>query len=192
MKKTVLIIYFLLTASILFGQTWTLDQAHAQLGFSISHLTVSEVEGTFRSFNATIISSKEDFSDAVIELTADVNSIDTDNEKRDEHLRNPDFFDAAKYPTLIFKSKSFKKVTDKKYKLAGDLTLHGVTKPVELDVTLNGTAIHPYTKKTIAGFKVSGLIKRTDFGISMDTPSAMLGDEVTITANAEFVKGDIN
>jgi polyisoprenoid-binding protein YceI len=184
--------YFLLTASILFGQTWTLDQSHAQLGFSISHLTVSEVEGTFRSFNATIIASKEDFSDAVIELTAEVNSIDTDNEKRDEHLRNPDFFDAAKYPTLIFKSKSFKKVTDKKYKLVGDLTLHGVTKPVELDVTLNGTAIHPYTKRTIAGFKVSGVIKRSDFDISKDTPSAMLGDEVTITANTEFIKGEIN
>jgi polyisoprenoid-binding protein YceI len=192
MKKTVLIIYFLLTASILFGQTWTLDQSHAQLGFSISHLTVSEVEGTFRSFNATIISSKEDFSDAVIELTAEVNSIDTDNEKRDEHLRNPDFFDAAKYPTLIFKSKSFKKLTDKKYKLVGDLTLHGVTKSVELDVTLNGTAIHPYTKRTIAGFKVSGVIKRSDFDISKDTPSAMLGDEVTITANTEFIKGEIN
>ena len=192
MKKIIFSILFLTSSALVFGQTWSLDQSHARLGFSITHMMMSDVEGTFNSFDAKIISSKEDFSDAVIELTAEINSIDTDNEKRDEHLKNPDFFDAAKYPSLIFKSKSFKKVSDKKYKLIGDLTLHGVTKAVELDVTLNGTGVHPYTKKTIAGFKVTGVLKRSDFAISKDTPSAMLGDEVTITANAEFVKGDIN
>ncbi len=192
MKKIIFSVLFLISSALVFGQTWSLDQSHARLGFSITHMMISDVEGTFNSFDARIISSKEDFSDAVIELTADINSIDTDNDKRDEHLKNPDFFDAAKYPSLIFKSKSFKKVSDKKYKLIGDLTLHGITKPVELDVTLNGTGVHPYTKKTIAGFKVTGVLKRSDFAISKDTPSAMLGDEVTITANAEFVKGDIN
>lgn len=192
MKKIIFSVLFLISSALVFGQTWSLDQSHARLGFSITHMMISDVEGTFNSFDARIISSKEDFSDAVIELTADINSIDTDNDKRDEHLKNPDFFDAAKYPSLIFKSKSFRKVSDKKYKLIGDLTLHGITKPVELDVTLNGTGVHPYTKKTIAGFKVTGVLKRSDFAISKDTPSAMLGDEVTITANAEFVKGDIN
>jgi polyisoprenoid-binding protein YceI len=188
MKKTVLFILVLLTGAVAYGQTWTLDKSHAKLGFSITHLLVSEVDGSFNSFDAKIRSSTDDFSDAVIELTADVSSIDTDNDERDEHLRKPDFFDAAKYPTLSFKSKSFKKVADKKYKVKGDLTLHGVTKPVELDVVFNGTAVHPYTKKTIAGFKVSGVLKRTDFAIASETPSAMLSDEVAITTNAEFVK----
>lgn len=191
MKKIIFALSFSLLTVVGFAQTWSLDQSHAKLGFSITHMMVSDVEGSFKSFNASIVSSKDDFSDAVVELTADVNSIDTDNEKRDEHLKNPDYFDAAKYPTMTFKSKSFKKISEKKYKLIGDLTLHGVTKSVELDVTLNGTAVHPYSKKTIAGFKVTGAIKRSDFLISKDTPTAMLSDEVVITANAEFVKGDI-
>lgn len=188
MKKTVLAIAFLLSAIVAFPQTWSLDKGHAKLGFGISHLMVSSVEGNFKSFDAKIISSKEDFSDAVIELSADVNSIDTDNEQRDGHLKGPDFFDAAKYPAMTFKSKTFKKVGDKKYKLGGDLTMHGVTKPVELDVVFNGTAVHPYTKKTIAGFKVSGTIKRSDFAVGTGTPVAVLGDEIAISSNAEFVK----
>lgn len=190
MKKTVLSILMLVTAAISYGQTWTLDKAHSKLGFSITHLLVSDVEGGFNSFDAKITSSKDDFSDAVIELTADVSSVDTDNAERDEHLKKTDFFDAAKYPTLSFKSRSIKKVTEKKYKLKGDLTLHGVTKPVELDVVFNGTAVHPYTKQIIAGFKVSGVLKRTDFAIASEMPSAMLSDEVTIATNAEFVKNN--
>ena len=188
MKKALFFILFVATSASVFAQTWSVDKAHSKLGFSITHLMVSSVEGSFKTFDAKITSSKDDFSDAVVELTADVNSIDTDNEGRDKHLKSPDYFDAATYSTATFKSTSFKKVEDKKYKLIGNLTLHGVTKPVELDVTLNGTAVHPYTKKTIAGFKVSGTIKRTDFAIAPSTPGAALSDEVTISTNAEFVK----
>lgn len=188
MKKNVFALFFLLTGAAAFGQTWSLDKAHAKLGFGVTHLMVSSVEGSFKSFDAKITSSKDDFSDAVVELTADVNSVNTDNDKRDEHLKSPDFFDAAKFSTLTFKSTSFKKVSDKKYKVAGNLTLHGVTKPVELDVILNGTAVHPYTKKTIAGFKVSGVLKRADFGVGAATPGAVVSDEVTISTNAEFIK----
>lgn len=187
--KKILISAFALAASFnTFAQKWTLDESHAKLGFQITHLSISDVDGSFKKTNATITSSKEDFSDAVVELTADVNSIDTDNDQRDTHLKGADYFDAAKYPTLTFKSKSFKKVADKKYKLAGDLSIHGVTKPVELDVTYNGTATHPYTKKTLAGFKITGAIKRKDFGISPGTPDAILSDEVKIIANGEFIK----
>jgi polyisoprenoid-binding protein YceI len=136
---------------------------------------------------ATIAASKDDFSDAVVSMTADVNTVDTDNSDRDAHLKKADYFDAATYPAITFKSTSFKKVSDKKYKVKGDLTLHGVTKAVELDATANiGT--NPMSKKTIAGFKVTGTIKRTDFGIANGTPSAMLSDEVTINANLEFAK----
>lgn len=188
MKKTVSVIFFLLSGAVVFGQTWSLDKAHAKLGFGVTHLLVSTVEGSFKTFDAKITSSKDDFSDAVIELTADVNSIDTDNEQRDGHLKGPDFFDAAKFSTITFKSKSFKKIADKKYKLIGDLTMHGVTKTVELEATLNGTAVHPFTKKTIAGFKVTGTLKRSDFAIGSTTPAAVLSDEVAINTNAEFVK----
>jgi len=167
---------------------WKLDKSHAKLGFSITHLMLSDVEGSFKNVDATIISSKEDFSDAVINLTADVNSINTDDDKRDTHLKSPDFFEVAKYPTLTFKSKSFTKVAGKAYKLTGDLTLHGITKTVVLDVTFNGIGVHPYTKKSVAGFKIKGTINRSDFGIGTKFPSAMLSDEVEIDANAEFIK----
>lgn len=170
------------------AQTWSVDKDHSKLGFSITHLMVSSVEGRFKSFDAKITSTKDDFSDAVVELTADVNSIDTDNESRDKHLKSPDYFDAAQFSQAVFKSTSFRKVSDKKYKMSGNLTMHGITKPVELDVVFNGTAVHPYTKKTIAGFNVSGTIKRTDFDIASSTPSAALSDEVVIATNAEFVK----
>lgn len=167
--------------------TWSLDKAHAKLGFTITHLMVSDVEGWFKTFDAKVTSSKDDFSDAIAEMTADVNSINTDNEQRDKHLKSPDFFDAVKYPAITFISKTFKKVDDKNYKVTGDLTMHGITKTVELDAVCRVGA-NPMSKKTIAGFKITGTIKRSEFGIGALMTSAMLGDEVSIVANAEFIK----
>ncbi|MEI6487426.1 MAG: YceI family protein [Bacteroidota bacterium] len=167
--------------------TWSLDKAHAKLGFTVTHLAVSEVEGWFKKFDATVTSSKDDFSDAIVEMSADVNSINTENDQRDTHLKSPDFFDAAKFGTLTFKSKSFKKVKDNLYKITGDLTMHGVTKSVELDAIAR-TGVHPMTKKNIAGFKISGTLKRSDFAIGASMPTAMLSDEIIIIANAEFAK----
>ncbi len=188
MKKAVLFILMAVSALGVTAQTWSVDKEHSKLGFSITHLMISNVEGSFRVFDAKIVSEREDFSDAVVELTADIASIDTDNEMRDDHLKSPDYFDAAKFSQAVFKSTSFRKVVDRKYKLGGNLTMHGVTKFVELDVTFNGTTVHPYTKKTVAGFKVSGTIRRTDFNIAPSTPGAALSDEVTIETNAEFVR----
>ncbi len=167
--------------------TWTLDKSHARLGFSVSHLTVSDVEGSFKKVDASITTTHNDFSDAVVELTAEVSSVNTDNEQRDKHLLSADFFDAAKYPTLTFKSRSFKKVKDNTYKVTGDLTLHGITKPVELTATAR-SGTNPMSKKPITGFKITGTVKRTDFGIAPSTPGAMLGDEVSLNANAEFTQ----
>jgi polyisoprenoid-binding protein YceI len=188
MKKLIISTFALVVSLTGFAQTWNLDNSHAKLNFSVSHLMISDVDGSFKKISSKITSSKDDFSDAVIEFTADVNTINTENEQRDAHLKGADFFDAAKYGTITFKSKSFKKVADKKYKLVGDLTMHGVTKSVELDVTLNGVAIHPYTKKQVAGFKITGNIKRSDFGIGTATPTNVVGDEVSLTANTEFIK----
>ncbi len=189
MKKLIILTAAVLASYTGFSQTWNLDKSHAKLGFTITHMMVSDVDGSFKNFDAKVTSSKPDFSDAVIELTADVNSINTDNEKRDEHLKAPDFFDAAKYNTLNFKSKSLKKVSGKNYKLTGDLTMHGVTKTVVLDVVFNGTATHPYNKKTVAGFKVKGAIKRSDFKIGTETSTTMLSDEVELNGNIELVQG---
>lgn len=168
--------------------TWTLDKAHAKLGFSISHMSISEVEGSFKSFDVKVVAPGQDFTNAAVELTADVNTINTEDEARDKHLKNEDFFDAPKYPTMTFKSTSFKKKSNTIYEMTGNLTMHGVTKQVKLEVHYGGSGTHPYTKKTIAGFKVKGKIKRSDFNLSPNTPTAVLGDEVTINANMELEK----
>lgn len=167
--------------------TWSLDKAHGKLGFTITHLMVSDVEGWFKTFDAKITTSKDDFSDAVVEMTADVNSINTDNDMRDKHLKSADFFDVAKYPVITFKSKTFKKGIDKNYKVTGDLTMHGITKTVVLDAICKiGT--NPSSKQTIAGFKITGVVKRSDFGIGTSMAASTISDEVSITANAEFIK----
>lgn len=168
--------------------TWNTDPAHSKLTFTVTHMMVSDVEGSFKNFSATINSSKDDFSDAVVNLSADVASISTDNDQRDGHLKSPDFFDAANNPKLTFKSTLFKKTGDKTYKVTGNLTIHGVTKPVTLDATFRGVYTNPMSKKISAGFKVTGTINRKDFGIGTKFANAMVSDEVTITANTEFIK----
>jgi len=187
-KVTVLLAAIALSANV-FSQTWTLDKAHSKLGFSITHLLVNDVDGSFKNVDASITSSKPDFSDAVFSVTAQAASVFTDNDKRDEHLRGTDFFDVEKNPTVTFHSKSLKKAGNNSYTVMGDLTLHGITKPVVLNVSFKGPATHPMTKKTIAGFKVTGTINRTDFKLGDKYPGAMLSEEVALTANGEFEKG---
>lgn len=187
MKKILLFtISAMLTLSSVYAQSWTLDKSHSKLTFTIVHLGISEQEGSFKNFSLKFSATKEDFSDATIELVADVTSINTDNESRDEHLKGVDYFDAVKYPALTFKSKSFTKVAGNTYKLSGDLTIKGITKAFDFDVTYFGTTTHPKTQKRISGFKVTGVINRIDFGVGKS--SASLSDEVTITANVEISK----
>lgn len=190
MKSFIFSVATLLTISASsYGQTWTADKSHAKVGFTVTHLMLTEVDGNFKNYDAKITASKPDLSDAVIELTADVNSINTENDRRDTHLKSPDFFDAAKYPTITFKSTSFKKVEGKKYKLTGDLTMHGVTKPVTLDAVLTGpvTMENPRGKQEKAGLKLSGTIKRSDFGVGSSSV-AVVSDEVELKAAGEFAK----
>lgn len=186
MKKITLLAVAMALSTGLFAQTkWQVDKAHAKVGFTVTHLSLSEVDGNFKKFDASIISSKSDFSDAVFEMTTDVASVSTDNDMRDNHIKSPDFFDAAKYPQITFKSKSITKIDDKKYKLTGDLTMHGVTKQVDLNLTLNGIGKDMRTQKPIAGFKVTGTINRNDFGVG-HMPSTVVSDEIEIRANGEF------
>ena len=190
MKKLSLLVIatsvMLLTSLHAIAQTsWELDKAHARLGFSITHLMISDVEGSFKNFTASIKAPKADFTDAKVELSADVSSINTDNEMRDKHLVSPDYFDAAKFPKLTFVSKSFVKTGGNTYTVTGDLTMHGVTKSVSLTAVAK-TGVNPMSKKNAAGFKITGTVKRSDFDISPKTPNAILGDEIEIIANAEF------
>ena len=166
--------------------TYSLDASHSRLGFTVKHMGISDFNGNFGSFETKITTSKADFSDAVVELSADVNTINTGNEMRDGHLKTADFFDTEKYPKLTFKSTSFKLVKGKQYKIVGDLTLHGVTKKVELDALHYGSIEHPQSKKTVAGFKVTGVVKRSDFGIGAGFPAPGLSDEVNLIADLEL------
>jgi polyisoprenoid-binding protein YceI len=167
--------------------TWTVDKMHSRMGFSINHLGINDIEGEFKTYTCTVSQSKADFSDAVIDVTADINSINTGEEKRDGHLKTPDFFDAAQFGSLTFKSKSVKKVDENTITVKGDLTLHGVTKEVELKMVHKQT-IHPMTKKDVAGFTITGTIKRSEFGIGTKFPAPMLSEEVMLDARGEFTK----
>lgn len=174
--------------TVVTSTTWTYDKNHAKVGFTVTHLLISDVEGYFKKANVTLTTTNADFTDAVVEMTAEAASINTDNEKRDEHLRSADFFDVAQFPTLTFKSTSFKKTnTANTYVVKGNLTMHGITKPVTLSA-LAKTGTHPMNQKAIAGFKITGKLKRSDFGIGGSTPTAIVSDEVLIDANAEFIK----
>jgi len=186
MKKLNIIAALVFIAATANAQVWAVDKAHAKLGFGITHLMISEVDGQFKTYEASITSAKDDFSDAVFDISADIAGIDTDNEGRDKDLQGEGFFDAAKFPKLSFKSKSITKVEGNKYKLVGDLTMRGVTKPITMDVVINGP-IDRRGKKVI-GIKVTGTFNRVDFGVGKPG-GAMLSEEVAIIANGEFVKG---
>lgn len=168
--------------------SWKSDKAHSRLGFSITHLGIADISGSFKNFDVTVNASKDDFSDATFELTADVASINTDVEMRDNHLRTADFFDAEKFPKMTFKSTSLKSDGKNKFKLTGDLTLHGVTKTVTMDLLYRGTIENPMSKTPTAGFQVTGTIKRSDFNLGSGFPPPMLSDEVQIKADGEFAK----
>jgi polyisoprenoid-binding protein YceI len=166
---------------------WVFDKAHSNLNFAIERLMVSDVTGSFQIKEATLNTTGDDFNNASAYLVADVSSIDTDVPDRDTHLQSADMFDVKQYPDAVFRSTSFKKTGDKKYTVAGDLTLHGVTKPVTLEITAN-MGYDDHSKKDLTGMRVAGVIKRSDFGVASSTPAKMLSDEVTITANLVFVK----
>lgn len=180
---------FLMSSSAFAQSTWNVDPAHAKVTFSTVHNTISDVEGLFNTFKANVTASKEDFSDAAFELTVDVKSIDTEIKMRDDHLKSADFFDAEKYPNITFKSTSVEKTDVKnRYKLKGNLTMHGVTKPVTMDLWYRGEITDAQSGNLIAGFQVSGTLNRLDFGVGPKFPAALVSNEVIIKADGEFIK----
>lgn len=189
MKNVFSLLFVALISTSAFAQTsWNVDKAHAKLAFSTVHLGISDVSGHFNEFDATIVAAEEDFSDAVFELTVDVASIDTEVGMRDDHLRSPDFFEVEKYPEMTYKSTSIKKSGQDRYTLTGDLTLHGVTKPVTMELWYRGTITNEQSKAITSGFQVTGIIKRSDFNVGPKFPFGMISDEVAIQADGEFIK----
>jgi polyisoprenoid-binding protein YceI len=172
---------------------WAIDAVHSEVGFKIKHLVISNASGKFTSFEGTIDAEKDDFTDAKITFSADVDSVHTGNEQRDGHLKAPDFFDAAKYPKLSFVSSSFTQKSGSDYILKGDFTMHGVTKPVELAVDFGGIQKDLYGQ-TVAGFEITGKLNRQDFGLVWsgvtETGGLVLGNDIKIHINIEAVKKD--
>ena len=188
MKKiTSILALWIVTLTATAQTTWKADPYHSYLGFNVTHLGIADVPGNFNKYDVTITATKPDFSDAVLEMTAEVGSINTRVDARDNHLKSADFFDAEKFPSMTFKSTSIKKFKKNKYKVTGNLTLHGVTKPVTVDMEYNGTTKNPNAKGApVAGFKIKGKIKRSDFSIGNGFPAPMISDEVVIKAYGEF------
>ena len=170
--------------------TWVVDKPHTNVKFSVAHLVISDVDGNFKSFDGTMESSKADFSDAKITFTADVSSINTDNEMRDNHLKSDEFFNAAKFPQMKFVSTSFTPLGDNKYKLVGNLTIRDVTKSVTFDVKYGGTVAA--MGGTHAGFKATTTIDRFDYNLkwskTTEAGGMVAGKDVEITINADFKK----
>lgn len=170
---------------------WDFDNSHTEVGFEVSHMVIATTSGNFKDFSGTVQSNGNNFENAKIEFTVDINSIDTDNEKRDNHLKSDDFFDAKNHPKMTFKSTSMKAAGKNKYKLTGNLTIRGVTKKVTLDVKLNGTVKDPWGNER-AGFKLTGTVNRFDYGLkwntALETGGLVVSEDVDIIANVELIK----
>ena len=170
---------------------WTLDPTHSELGFKIKHLMISNVSGYFKNFSAEVTTEEEDFSTAQINLTAQMASVSTNNEQRDEHLRRSDFFEVDRFPELRFTSAKIEVIDNETFSVHGHLTLKGVTKPVKLTVEYSGVAKDPWGGER-AGFVVTGKINRSDWGVNfngvMETGGVVLSEEVKIKSELQLVK----
>ena len=195
MKKLIIPIAALLTITTTAQTNWKLDASHSKLGFAITHMMVSETEGKFKIFEGSVNSKSDmDFTDAKIDFVADVASINTEDEKRDGHLKSPDFFDVEKYPKITFKSTSMKPSGkgSTSYVLEGDLTMHGVTKKVKFTaIGASKTVKDPYGNIK-NGFKVTGVISRKDFGLVwnsvLEAGGVAVSEEVRLDINIEITK----
>lgn len=171
--------------------TYKIDPAHSEIHFKVKHLMITTVTGSFSKFDAILTADKEDFTDAKIFFEADIDSITTNSEQRDGHLKSDDFFSAEKFPKLTFESTSFEKTGDEDYKLTGNLTIRDVTKPVVLNVSYEGTVNDPWGQVK-AGFEITGKINRKDFGLSWnaatETGGILLSEEVKLALNVQMTK----
>jgi polyisoprenoid-binding protein YceI len=170
---------------------WTIDPTHSEILFKVKHLMITNVTGSFGVFEGGAETEAEDFTDAKIRFSANTDSIDTNQAQRDAHLKSADFFDAEKFPKLEFVSTSFTKAGGDNYVLKGDITIKGVTKPIELKVEYGGTAVDPYGQ-TKAGFDLTGSLSRKEFGLTWsavtEAGSVVVSDEVKLLVTVQVIK----
>lgn len=171
--------------------TWVIDPSHSEVQFKVKHLVISTVTGSFGKYEGQLETVGDDFTDAKISFSADIDSISTNNEQRDGHLKSAEFFDAESFPTLTFSSTGITKTGDDTYNLVGDLTMHGVTKSVPLKVEYGGQ-MQDFYGQTKAGFELTGTIKRKEFGLTWDgvteAGGVVVSDEVKLVMNIQVVK----
>ncbi|WP_101846817.1 YceI family protein [Halobacillus sp. Marseille-P3879] len=171
--------------------TLTLDKVHSTLDFQIKHMMVSKAKGEFEDFEVDFNGDLENVESASVKVTIPVTSINTGNEDRDGHLRSGDFFEAEKYPNMVFKSKSIKKISDDEYEVTGDFTIKDVTNEETFTVEYNGTSKSPLDGSTVAGFDVSGKVNREAYGMTynaaIETGGMLLGKDVKFEGNFEFI-----
>ena len=170
---------------------WAIDPVHSEIGFKVKHMMFTNVSGKIAKYDASIETDGDEFNNAVIEFSADADSITTANADRDAHLLSPDFFDVTQFPTLSFKATSFAKLDDTDFELTGDLTLHGITKPIKLATEFGGLMKDPWGNIK-AAFSINGKINRKDFGLTwnaaLETGGVLVSDEVKIIADVQLVK----
>lgn len=170
---------------------WVVDTAHSSIDFSVKHMMIAKVKGTFHTFEAQVQADASDLTSAAIRFDIDLNSVDTRNSDRDAHLRSADFFDAEKNPKLVFQATKIVKTGDGEYDVTGDLSLHGVTRPETFEVTFEGSGKDPWGNEK-AGFTATGSIKRSDYGLTynavLETGGVLIGDEVKISLEIEALK----
>lgn len=185
-RISLLILLLSISLSSFTQSTWELDKSHSDIRFTVTHMMISEVDGKFTEFDATVSNASEDFTGSDVEFYAKVSSIDTDNQRRDDHLRSPDFFDEGSYPEIRFKGRIIKKGND--YFLVGDFTMKGVTRSETFDLKYNGQVPGGRGKK--AGFQVTGTIDRFDYGLNwnrtIETGGLVVSREVEITCNVQL------
>ena len=170
---------------------WAIDPTHSEIGFKVKHMMFTNVSGKFENYDATITTDGDNFENTSISFSADVNSVDTRNADRDNHLKSADFFDVENHPKLTFKASSFTKVDDNNYELSGDLSLRGVTKFVKLPVEFSGLMKDPWGN-TKAGLNISGKISRKDWGLNwnsaLETGGVLVSDDVRLNIELQLVK----
>ncbi len=190
MKKLFSLVALVVFTSITFAQkTLVSDAAHSRIQFVVTHLGINDITGNFNTADLTIKTDDANFVNSNLTFTADVNSIDTHVEARDNHLKSADFFDAANQPKIVFVSTSMAKAKLKNYyKLTGDLTLHGITKSVTITLVYRGSTINPMSKAKTYSYQVLGTIKRSDFKVGPNFPEAMLSDLVRIKGDFELTE----
>lgn len=185
----VLLIAFILQAN---AQTnWNIDRTHSNLDFSVRYMMLSNVRGNYTDFEGVLVQNNDDFSGSRIEVTIDAASIDTRNEDRDNHLRSDDFFNAETHPEITFVSREFERTGEDTYRILGDLTIRGVSQPVELDAELVGIVDDPRGFQR-AAFTATTSVNRNDFGVKwnrvLEAGGFVVGGTVSITINVQFIE----